>query len=157
MDAKTDKKEWVDWLNTKVLQKAVLVDGEGNLLAIRRVPDGPASRKDKWDLPGGSLSPEDLEGGVGVAERAITREVLEETGLEIESANPVHVTSWTFQKSVGTVLGVAIGYRCSVSGIKPAVTLSDEHYEYQWVSKEDLLNLDFGDDGGLHKDIARKA
>lgn len=55
-----EKKEWVDWMNTKVLQKAVVVDETGNMLALRRCETGPASRLGMWDLPGGSMNPEDI-------------------------------------------------------------------------------------------------
>ena len=151
-----EEKEYVDWLRAKVLQKAVVVDDGGNMLVLKRTSHGPASRPDKWDLPGGSVSLEDLVGGVGVIKRAIAREVLEEAGLEVKNVTSVHTTSWTFEKSVGVVLGLAIGYHCTVSGARPEVVLGDEHCEFKWVSKEELLELDFGEDGGLHKDIVSK-
>lgn len=47
--------EYIDWLNTKVLQKARVIDEAGNMLALRRIETGPAGRLGKWDLPGGIL------------------------------------------------------------------------------------------------------
>jgi len=45
------------------LQKAAVVDGAGNLLAIKRVDSGLASRPGKWDMPGGSIGPSDIMDG----------------------------------------------------------------------------------------------
>ena len=151
-----EKKEWVDWQNTKVLQKAVVVDDEGNMLVLRRAPEGPAARPDKWDLSGGSVSPKDLEAGDPLV-AGIREEIRQETGLEVDGIEPVYVSSWTFTRSPGKILGVAIGYKCVVKGVKPEVVLSTEHCEAQWCKKEEILNLDFGDDGGLHKSIIKNA
>jgi len=148
------KKEWVDWQNTKVLQKAVVVDEEGNILVIKRTEEGPASRKGKWDLPGGSMGPTDLKEGAP-HEAAIRREVEEETGLRVEEVRPVYVGSWFFERSVGKVLGVAIGYICMVGGIMPEPKLSPEHVDQYWGKKEEILQMDFGDDGGLHLAIIK--
>lgn len=154
--AEQEKKEWVDWQNTKVLQKVVVVDEEGNLLAIKRVETGSVSRLGKWDLPGGSIGPEDLVCGSKPHEEALKREISEETGLEVKELTPVFVDSWVFNRSVGKVLGIALGYKARVSGIKPPITLSKEHTECIWVTKEEILKLDFGEDGGLHPSIIQR-
>jgi 8-oxo-dGTP pyrophosphatase MutT (NUDIX family) len=156
--SETTKKEWVDWLDAKVLQKAVVVDEANNMLALKRTETGPAGRLGKWDLPGGSISAEDLEDQQDDTKphlAAITREVREETGLESVDVRSVFLDSWTFTRSPGTILGFAVGYLVAVQGIKPPVYLSDEHTASLWGSKEDLLALDFGDDGGLHPSIIR--
>jgi hypothetical protein len=67
------------------------------------------------------------------------------------------VDSWTFKRSPGFILGVAIGYKVTVEGVKPSVQLSDEHTEYTWGTREEVLTLDFGDDGGLHPSVIRTA
>ena len=149
-------KEWVDWLNTKVLQKAVVVDDVGNILSLCRISTGPAPRLDKWDLPGGCVSPQDLNNTENPIFAAIFREVLEETGLQVFKSEAIYVSSWVFERSPGKILGVAIGYKCQVRGVKPEVKLSLEHYQFQWGSKEAILALDFGDDGGLHSGIISK-
>jgi 8-oxo-dGTP pyrophosphatase MutT (NUDIX family) len=152
---KPDKKEWVDWLNAKVLQKAIVVDEAGNMLALKRTATGPASRLGKWDLPGGSIDPQDVTEGVKPHTAAIQREVVEETGLQPVEVKAVFVDSWTFTRSPGTILGIAIGYRVTVQGVKPPVQRSDEHIAELWGSKAELLALDFGEDGGLHPSIIR--
>jgi len=149
------KTEWLDWNNTKVLQKAAVVDEAGNLLAIKRTETGPASRLGKWDLPGGSIENSDIEVGGKPHETAIRREVIEETGLATLAIEAIFVDSWTFQRSPGPILGIAIGYRVTVKGVEPPVRLSDEHTEYMWGTHEEILALDFGDDGGLHPSVIR--
>jgi len=151
----TAKKEWVDWLNAKVLQKAVVVDEAGNMLALKRTETGPASRPGKWDLPGGSIDPQDVTDGAKPHTAAIKREVVEETGLEPTDVKAIFVDSWTFTKSPGTILGIAIGYLVTVEGVKPPVQRGDEHTAELWGSKEELLALDFGEDGGLHSSVIR--
>ena len=127
----TEEKEWIDWQNTKVLQKAVVIDGEGNVLTLKRIETGLASRLGKWDLPGGSLEPKDLVKGTKPNIEGIKREVEQETGLRLIDIEPVFIDSWVFSRSPGDILGMAIGYRARV-------------------------DIDFGDDGGLHKSILQK-
>jgi len=156
---KEEQKEWVDWLpGVKVLQKAVVVDDQGNILALRRRKTGPGARPGKWDLPGGSMSPEDLEGGKSNRhEQALIREVEEETGLKVEQIEVVHLASGIkHTKAAGDVLVLAIGYRCQVDGIRPGVIRSDEHIEDRWVSKGELLKLDFGEDDGFHPAVINR-
>lgn len=148
-----DKKEWVDWMNVKVLQKAVVIDEAGNILLIRRVPTGPASRPDKWDLPGGNVGPDDLNDQTEPLIASITREVKEETGLDLKNPEQIHIGSWVTNRSVGKVMGILIGYKSQIEEIKPPVVLSPEHYEYKWVQKEEVANFDFGDDGGMCRKI----
>ncbi|MBM4402006.1 MAG: NUDIX domain-containing protein [Candidatus Cloacimonetes bacterium] len=153
-----EKKEWIDWMNAKVLQKAVVVDEEGNMLALRRSEIGSASRFGMWDLPGGSMSSEDLIGQQeNPHEAAIRREVEEETGLKVKDVAAIYVSSGIKKtKRAGDVLVLAIGYRCQVAGIRPQVTRSSEHIEDKWVTKEEFLGLEFGDDGGFHLRVIKQ-
>ena len=149
------QKEWVDWLeNVKVLQKAVIVDEEGNVLILRRAKDRPGARAGMSDLVGGSMSKEDVASeGIPPHEGAIKREVEEETGLKIEKIKIVFVGSGKKVNKAGkNVLILALGYKCKVKGVKPIVKLSEEHPESWWTTKEEVLKIDFGDEG-LHKII----
>ena len=150
-----EKKEWVDWVSAKILQKAVILDEDGNMLTIKRAEDRPGARPGKWDLPGGSLSPEDFsQNQQNPNELAIKREILEETKLEATGVEVIHAESGVKKtKTSGDVLVLALGYKCAVKGVKPPVILSEEHTEYMWVSKQELQNTDFGEDGGFHKRI----
>lgn len=151
----TEKMEWVDWVNAKILQKAVVIDEKGNMLTIKRAVDRPGSRQGKWDLPGGSLSTEDFsQNQQNPNELAIKREILEETKLEVTEVQVIHAESGVKKtKSSGDVFVLALGYKCVVKGVKPPVILSDEHTEFAWVNKQELQNTDFGEDGGFHKRI----
>lgn len=158
------KKEWKDWLPTKTLQKAAVVDEAGNILVLKRSDRDWDKRKGKWDLPGGSVSPEDViagskTGGLKPTEIAVRREIWEETGLEVTELSRIFENEWVFKRSVGNILGYAFGYVARVKGVTPPITLNQkesEHIESKWLTKEEVLALDFGEDGGLHSSIIKK-
>jgi len=152
----TEEKEWVNWQNARIVQKVAIVDEENNILILKRVKTGPAHRPGKEDLPGGNMGPEDLIDGTKPHIEAIKREAKEETGLDITGLEIAFVDSWVSIKSIGRILNLAIGYKAVVKGIKPVVTLSDEHTDFKWVTREEALNADFGDDRGLHKSILQR-
>lgn len=152
------EKEWVDWLNVKVLQKAVVIDEAGNYLSIKRASDRPSARPGKWDLPGGSMSLEDLATSLQPHLEAIKREIIEETGLEVSEIEPVWIGSGTKRtQTAGEILVYGVGFRCKIKGIKPKVRLSEEHTESKWGKKEEILSLDFGEDGSMHSSIIKEA
>lgn len=109
--------------------KVVVFDGEGRCLVLKR---SVASKGNpgKWDFPGGKV-----DAGEAVDETA-RREVLEETGLEIE---------------VGRVLGAAesesptnrIAYLILEGRVTSGeVRLSDEHEDFRWVLPRELSQID---------------
>ncbi len=147
-------KEWKDWLNVKLLQKVAIVDEEGNILVLTRNPNGPGPRPGKPDLPGGSFLLEDLTTENNPHLEAIKREIKEETGLAVQNIDVIHTSSGIKQtQTAGPVLIMAVGCKANTEGVKPKVTLSQEHTEYQWLPKNEAVALDFGNDGGLHKAI----
>ena len=151
---------WVDWIEkVKVLQKAVVVNPDGNFLALKRCISKHDGRSGCWDLCGGSVDIEDVQAwksnsGGGdkddILVKAIAREVAEETGLSVLDSKTIHSASG-FNDKKG-VFTVAIGFRCTVAGDQN-VKLSPEHTEYKWVTKDEFLTLDLGDDNGLIKSI----
>lgn len=154
-----NKPEYKDWIEAKILQKTVVVDDAGNYLILTRSTEGFGSRKGKEDLCGGSMDKKDFEGGVQNAhEIAIAREVKEETDLDAKNFKIIYVSSGTkMTQSSGEIFVLALGYVCRVSGVKPEVKLNGkEHASFRWVSKEEALNADFGDDGGFHKAILQE-
>jgi 8-oxo-dGTP pyrophosphatase MutT (NUDIX family) len=115
---------------TRILSlKAVLTDGAGRCLLLRR---SPANRYNvgKWDFPGGkALAGESVS-------QALSREVREETGLDIIG---------------GEVLGAAHSERdgvpvaylvVRVTSRTLDVRLSEEHDQHCWVRFEDLPRMD---------------
>ena len=64
-------------LRATVSQRGVVFAPDDEVLLVRRESDGG------WELPGGRLGRE-----------GVRREVVEETGLDPDLGQPVHVTSW---------------------------------------------------------------
>lgn len=78
--------------------------------------------------------------------------------MRVKSVNVVHVSSGIKRtKTAGSVLILAVGYRCQVEGVCPQVVRSSEHIEERWVAKDEFLELDFGDDGGFHLEVVKRA
>jgi len=131
--------------NVRLIQKCIVVDDKGRILALHRAPDDH-SRGGNWDLPGGGY-----EQGEDVID-AIKREVMEEAGLTVNSlqavffANKIGVKEGFFQGD--TVFGMC--YKCS--GWGGEVVLSDEHTEYKWVTPQEFLTYNFGADSGFFPD-----
>lgn len=149
---------WKDWMNVKILQKVILVDETGSILLLRRMTSGFGSRKGKWDLPGGSMDTDDLiKSPENPHESSIKREVKEETKLEAKNFISIFVGSGVkTDTEERKILILAICYQAKVEGISPKITLSQEHIEYRWLSKSESLLLDFGEDGGFHKEAVKR-
>lgn len=153
---------WVDWIDkVKVLQKAVVVNSDGNLLALRRADDSN-SRPGKWDLPGGTVEPEQVTkwktgSGKGDANdilvKSILQEIFEETNLAPTKASAIHSASG-FDDKKGVFI-IAIGYVCEDFDTGK-LKLSDEHSEHRWAAPSDFTQLDVGNDGGLIKSILER-
>ena len=69
-------------LRATVSQRGVVFTPDDEVLLVRRESDG------EWELPGGRLGREED------AREGVRREVVEETGLDPDLGQPVHVTSW---------------------------------------------------------------
>lgn len=119
----------------KFLQKAILYHPtENKFLTLKRWP-GDVHRPNCWDLPGGNISfPEEHMAG-------ILREVKEETGLAVGKLRPIQIRS-NFNKTE-QIYYLFIGHIGKAATDK--VTLSEEHTEYKWVTKEEFLKLKSAD------------
>ena len=87
-----------------------------------------------YDLPGGRL--EFGEKPVN----ALTREVFEETGLNILNPKPTRV--WSFSPKENFQL-IGITFLCESENNK--VNLSEEHTEYKWLTHEEIKEMDLPD------------
>ncbi|HEY7340385.1 MAG TPA: NUDIX hydrolase [Ktedonobacterales bacterium] len=96
--------------------------------------ENPGRRKYDWDLPGGTLEHEEspLDG--------LTREIYEETGLQIRLLTPACFLKWDRHESGHPIL---VAFYLS-EPVSDEVTLSREHVAFRWVSRSDL------DSGGIH-------
>jgi len=114
-----------------VSQKAVILNEKGKFLVIHRTTTAP-SNPNKWDLPGG-----DLDFGED-AIMGLTREVKEETGLEIKDPEPFDVESHINENGE---FWVTIAYRAKAA-VLDKVVLSFEHDEFKWVTAKEFLKLE---------------
>ena len=112
-----------------VSQKAVISRNDGKILAVRRSKTHP-TRAFQWDLPGGDVAyGEPLE-------RAIAREVKEETGLEVRNLAVVGASSCINDRKE---FWVTVAYAAIAKNGN--VTLSWEHDAFQWVAPAAFAKL----------------
>lgn len=107
-----------------------VVDGDGNLLMIRRVRNHGDDNSGKWEFPAGHI-----DGGER-PEIAAVREVFEETGLEI------YLMPWSID--LPTKAGKAAQFLGFVANgdIKPEPDLAeDEHDRHIWVKAKSLSKV----------------
>ncbi|MDD5063284.1 MAG: NUDIX domain-containing protein [Phycisphaerae bacterium] len=109
--------------------KVVILDKNGRCLLLKRSMSSKYN-KGKWDLPGGKVDTnEDFE-------KALLREVAEETGLKISLEKVVgSAQSETPTKKVAYII-------LEGTIISGEVKLSDEHNEYIWVDQSNLAKMD---------------
>lgn len=119
----------------RIATKAVIVNADGEVLILREAQtytDG--TNIGRYHMPGGRIDPgEPFEDG-------LRREVIEETGLEIEIGKPLYVGEW-----YPVIHGVkhhivAIFFTCTPKSEK--ITLSEEHDDYKWINPEDAGQYD---------------
>ena len=111
-----------------VPQKAAIRDGD-KFLVTKRSSNTKVYPK-CWDFPGGKLEwGEDPKQG-------LKREVKEETGLEIEIKNPEFV----FSEKIYDHCRYLVVFKAEIIG-KKKVQLSEEHTEFKWATKEEILKM----------------
>lgn len=81
-----------------------------------------------WEFPGGKL-----EYGEELTE-GLKREIKEETGLTVKVKKILYATSFHIHENKQVII---MNYLCESNSNK--VELSDEHTEYMWADKKDLL------------------
>ncbi len=87
-----------------------------------------------YEIPGGRKQNEDDE-------TALKRETREESGLEISIVKKLN--SWRLELNAKDLILRGVTYLCDyVSG---EVRLSEEHEDYEWVSRDELLGLSISD------------
>ncbi len=107
---------------------AALIKKEDKILLARR-STGDVSVLGKWEFPGGKLNSGETE------EQAIEREIFEEFELKVKATKFLTHTIYTdLLKTIDLKL-----YECQY--LDGQICLHD-HYEYQWVTKKDLLQFD---------------
>lgn len=89
------------------------------------------SEKYGIDFPGGRIKEGELD-----FQEALKREVIEETGLEIEVGKPYD--TWFFETKEGEKI-FCIGYLCTSRD--SVIRISDEHDSYVWVDKNNFEDI----------------
>ncbi|MBU2523473.1 MAG: NUDIX domain-containing protein [Nanoarchaeota archaeon] len=107
-----------------------LVRCGGKYLLLKKLKDMVPENSGKWECPGGKIKEtEDPE-------KALLREIKEETGLECKIVKELPLLHMENEKYDST---------CHVYLVESRVTnvkLSDEHSEYRWVSPKEVKNMD---------------
>lgn len=127
--------------NVLFLQKCLLVNQDSKILALKRSLTKDKDRSGCWDLPGGTY-----ELGEDVID-SIKREVKEETNLLISNPRPIYLASGfnflnQFMSGENVFAATHVCHQWTGD-----LRISDEHTEYRWVSPQEFLTYDFGDDG----------
>ena len=108
--------------------KAIVLDGAGRCLAIRR-SSASKNNAGMWDFPGGKCDPgEDLR-------TALLREIREETGLDVQ---PTRVAG-TARSELPDRIVVYLLFEVETARLD--VRLSEEHDDYRWQPRSDLARL----------------
>lgn len=114
-----------------ISMKAIVFNSEGKLLTLFRTETAPA-RPNTWDLPGG-----DLDFGEE-PDKAILREIKEETGLDVKEIKIFDVEAHVIKEE--NIHWVTLGFCCTT--LETDVILSYEHNDYKWVTQEEFLELE---------------
>jgi 8-oxo-dGTP diphosphatase len=113
-----------------VAVKAIVRDGDGRILLIRRPVDA-ARQPGLWDLPGGKLDHGET------LQEALVREAREETGITVSVGDPIHIDHF----AMGPVWVTCVSFACDYSGDE--IRLSDEHDDFAWIDVSQIDHRDY--------------
>lgn len=89
----------------------------------------------KWDIPGGKIEPEEA------LQYALTREVVEETGLKLEQIDKLLAAQDIFVSNADVHV-VRLTYMGAATG---EMTISDEHDDHVWMTISEALSEPYVD------------
>ncbi len=109
-----------------------LILHEGKALVLREAKYDEGTNEGLWDVPGGRIHPEES------LHEGLRREVMEESGLEIEPKQVLNVSE-TFPLINGESCHIVrIYYLCTPKTTE--VRMSNDHDRYEWVNPNDSLD-----------------
>jgi ADP-ribose pyrophosphatase YjhB (NUDIX family) len=108
---------------------AVIVDKDNKILLLKRNKDPEIWQPGKWALVGGAIEKGESP------QKAVEREILEETGLEIKD----FVKTFSIQRNPNSVEHI---FACRYNGDPMEITLNGENTNYGWYSIGEMKFLD---------------
>lgn len=131
---KCDNCGFVYYMNPSAATAAFILNGRNELLVERR---GKEPAKGTLDLPGGFIDMDEA------AEEGIAREIREETGLEVTSADYLFSLPNVYLYSGMSINTLDIFFRCSVAeGAEPVA--ADDAAECFWMPLDEIRTEQFG-------------
>lgn len=115
--------------NAHVISKVLIRNDKGKILTIRRTKTAPR-RPLTWDFPGGVV-----EWGEDPKDTAV-REAREETGQVVQNLKVLEVGTLVERGEYA----VTVFYTADM--MRGEVSLSYEHDQFRWVTKEEFQELD---------------
>ena len=112
--------------------KGVVFNKKGEVLLLKRSMEDK-SNSGKYDLPGGSIEKNET------IERALMREIKEETGLDVEKGEIVDAVE--FPEESGFFKEEKRGLRYICYAQNEEIQLSDEHHSADWYSIDKAIEL----------------
>lgn len=116
----------------KVVLGAVIINKSGKVLILQRSKDEDIY-PNLWELPSGKKEP--LESSLN----SLSREIMEETGLQAEIIIPISVFDYKIEKTDEIRDTTQINFLVRTLE-KEDVSLSHEHQNFAWI-KRDQINL----------------
>lgn len=110
--------------------KAALINGERNILLIRRSQTHPTQGLHE-DLPGGVVDDNEQPA------KALVREIKEETGIRLSEKELKLFFVCT--EEIEGKNAIRLVYAASIPHKKPEIKLSGEHDQYQWLSLDQAI------------------
>jgi 8-oxo-dGTP pyrophosphatase MutT (NUDIX family) len=108
---------------------AVIVDGDNKILLLKRGSDPKIWQPSKWGLVGGAINKDETP------KQAVEREILEETGLEIDK----FIKTFTIQRNPDSIEHI---FACRYNGEPTDIKLNEENTNYGWYDVEEMKFLD---------------
>ena len=122
-------------INLRVAMKGLIVDEQGRILILRESNTYvEGTQIGRYHVPGGRVNPGEN------FEVALKREIMEETGLQVDVLYPIYVGEWR-----PVIKGVPNQIIATFNVCRAKSTngkLSEEHDDYQWIDPIDSNNFD---------------
>ncbi|MEW1722087.1 NUDIX domain-containing protein [Streptomyces sp. NPDC093109] len=116
--------------------KGVALDARGRVLLLR-------NERQEWELPGGRLETGNESGGQVPdvsPERAVEREVAEETGWEVKAGQLIDGGTWIYEPIPGRRV-LIVTYGCTVLTPERTPVLSHEHKQIGLFTADEVPGL----------------